>query len=192
MYSQESILQLENRIGFGDLSEPSVEINPQHVTGTSGMTLPYFHRLANLDNLFATVSKAQTSEANFNAYLSQLKTDAVKSVVVAIMDKNKAYQDDVDYSDTLITRPELFDDAIGYALAISAIEQMVSTSRINIEERNASLKYDKLKIELDGIRDEKGNILAKGIRASLYRSIKIATNIIFPKPIIVEALTKYW
>lgn len=192
MYSEASMLALKKRIGFGDLSEDSVVIQPEHTTGTSGRTVPYFHRLAALDNLFASVSKSKTNTAKFNAYLLQMKTDAVKSVLTAIMELDKGYRDDVDYSDTLIQRPELFDDSIGYSLAISIIEQLVATSRINIEERNASLKYDKLKIELEGFRDEKGNVLAKGLRADLYRSMKKAAKIIFPNPLVVEALNDYW
>lgn len=192
MYSNASILALEKRIGFGDLSDNSVVIQPEHITGTSGRTVPYFHRLATLDNLFAAVSNSVTETEEFNAYLLQMKTDAVKSVLTSIMELDKGYRSDVDYSDTLIKRPELFDDSIGYSLAISVIEQLVSTSRINREERSASLKYDKLKIELEGFRDEKGNVLAKGLRADLYRSVKKAAKIIFPKPLIVEALNDYW
>lgn len=193
MYSPESISTLKARIGFGSDSTIPVTVSNDHKTGTSGRLFSFFHKLVTLENLYATVEEINLPEADFNAYLEQLKQDAVLSVLTRILNLNKEYLDDFDYSDTLINRPQLFDEPIGYTLAVSALEQMVSTSRVNDNERTANLAYQKLKIELEGIIDDNGKLHAKGLTRALYSSIKKAEDIIFPaKPLTIEDASPLW
>lgn len=185
MYSTESILSLEDRIGFGAL-EISVEVIPAHRVGTSGRELPFFHRLANLRNIYATAEESFSSETNFNAHLLQLKKDAVKHVLTSIFELHKDYLPSEDYSELLLERPMLFDDAIGYTLAVSTIEQMMSTNRSNIEERNAKLAVDKLRMELEGVKDSYGNVQMNGLKREQYYAIKKAVEIIFPYELTIK------
>lgn len=186
MYSEAAIEHLKNRIGFGD-ETIAVNIDTDHKIGTSGRLFSYFHKLVTLQNLYDTVSEINTSESDFNEYLEQLKTDASKGALTRLLNLNERYLNDFDYSDTIINHPELFDDVYGYTLAITAIEQMVSTNRVNDSERNASLTYNKLKMELEGITDNNGRVFSKGITRELTLALKRATNVIFPpKPLIIE------
>ena len=73
MYSLESISILKARIGFGSDSTIPVTVSNNHKTGTSGRLFSFFHKLVTLDNLYATVEKINLPEADFNAYLEQLK-----------------------------------------------------------------------------------------------------------------------
>lgn len=191
MYDQTSILALENRIGFGKGESLPIAIDPSNQVGDSGRVITWFHKLASIDNLFNTIAKEDTLEVPFNDYLSQVRTDAVKYVLTAIFDKNPKYIFDFDYSFWITDRPALFDDAIGYSMAISAIEEMVTTSRSNDQERNARLSYDKLKIELDGIKDSYGNVMSSGLKRAQYSSVRNAAEIIFPNPLIIES-PKVW
>lgn len=191
MYSQAAISSLEQRIGFGKGFSSTTPIDEENQTGTSGRTLPYFHRLATPKNLYETVEEIDAGSEKFNEFLKQLKTDAVKAVLTDIMHKNKLYRNDFDYSDTIIDLPEIFDDPIGYAMAISAVELMLSSTRINSEERNAALSYQKLKIELEGARDNEGNVVAVGLTNKYRTSVKKAVKILFPDPIIIETVN-YW
>lgn len=186
MYSAESISFLEDRIGFGALEIP-VTVSPVHKTGSSGRELPFFHRLASLRNIYATAEESFSSETNFNAHLLQFKKDAVKHVLSSIFDKNKDYLPLFDYSFWLLDRPMLFDDAIGYTLAVSSIEQMMSTNRSNIEERNSKLAVDKLRMELEGVKDAYGNVQMNGLKREQYYAIKKAVEVIFPTGLYIES-----
>ncbi|MGB7842334.1 MAG: hypothetical protein WBL21_06055 [Salinimicrobium sp.] len=187
MYSQEAISFLEARIGFGALNVSGVSVDAEHQTGTSGRSLTYFHKLASLHNIYYTVEKAGMTSAELNAHLAQLKKDSVRAILTAILNKNKLYRDDVDYSGTILSKPELFDDAIGYSLAIAVIEQMASSTRSNKEGNEAKLSYQQLKIELEGIIDDNGRIRAKGLNLELFSSIKAASSVLFRDPLTVES-----
>lgn len=188
MYTPASIEVLMERIGFGKDDGISVNVLPEHKTGTSGRIFSSFHKLVTLMNLYATVEEVEMTEKDFNETLRQMKHDAVRSSLVAVLNQNCLYLDDFDYSDTIILKADILDEVVGFTMAIMAIEQMVSTNRKNDEERNASLSYQKLKMELEGITDEKGFVRARGINKKLREAIKRAQCVIFQdKPTIHNA-----
>lgn len=182
MYSTDSIEALELRIGFGVPNGVSITIDAPIQEGTSGRTISGFHKLATIKNLYETVEVISMEGPSFNSYLSQLRKDAVKSVLVRILNQNKKYLDNEDYSGTIITKAELFDEAIGYAMAISAIEQFISTTRKNSTIRSLEGSYKMLKIELEGAKKD-GVVVAVGLRNLLNTSIKTCSDSIFPNPL---------
>jgi len=186
MYDQTSISSLESRIGFGTM-DISVTITPEHISGGSGRIISSFHKLANLVNIYATVDKDFISEANFNLYLAQEKTNATKHVLNKVFDLNSHYVPLTDYSQLILDRPQLFDEAIGLTLAISAIEGMLSTNRHGNEERNAKLAVGNLRMELEGLKDMYGVVQSGGIRRAQYYALKDASEIIFPNKLTVES-----
>lgn len=185
MYSEASILSLENRIGFGSLDIPVI-VDPVHRIGSSGREVPFFHRLANLRNIFATVEEDLTTEIKFNDYLAQMKVDATKHVLSSIFEMHKDYISTADYSSLLLERPMLFDDALGYTLAVSAIEQMLTTNRKGIEERNARLSASNLRMELEGLKDSYGQVQSNGLKREQYYAIRNAAEIIFPSELTIK------
>ena len=76
---------------------------------------------------------------------------------------------------------------IGYTLAITAIEKMISSPRKNDDERNISLSYSQLKMELEGVRSDAGHIVSQGLNRKLQDAIRKARLIIFPNPVIVTS-----
>ena len=185
MYSPESISYLENRIGFGAL-EIAVPVDPVLRDGSSGRELPSFHQLATLRNIYATVEESLVNEPDFNDHLFQMRKDAVAKVLTSIFKLHKDYIPTADYSALLLDRPELFDDAIGYSLAVSAIELMMSTNRSNIVERNAKLAVDKLRMELEGVKDAYGTVQMNGLKREQYYAIRKAVEIIFPHELTIH------
>lgn len=191
MYSNLAIESLTERIGFGS-DFTAVAVSPSNEVGTSGRLFSYFHKLVTLQNLYDTVGKIDMNTTEFNDYLDQLKEDAAKGALVKLLDLNEEYLSDFDYSDTIISRPQLFEDVYGYTLAITAIEQMVSSARVNDSERNANLTYNKLKMELEGITDNEGRVLSQGINRQLLLALKRATNIIFPPKGLTIDNANFW
>ena len=107
-------------------------------------------------------------------------------IVPLIIDKNLDSISSEDYTDIIIENAVLFDDAIGYKVAISVLELFVSTKRSNLPERNAKLAISNLKLELNGFRNETGYIVAKGLIFFLNDAIKKATNKLFPFKVIIQ------
>lgn len=191
MYSNSSKELLEARLGFGSDLTITPDVATSYEVGTSGRTTPAFHKLADLHNIFHTVDKSNMSKVELESHLDQLRKDAVNQVLTAVLNKNESYQSSFDYSDTIAINPELFDDAIGYTLAIMIIEQIMTTSRSNDDERIAKLSYNQLKIELDGLTDNSGRVVSKGIRREKFHAIKNAAKVIFPKKIGIFS-PKFW
>lgn len=192
MYSESAITSLVKRIGFGPMEVDGVVVAPEHVSGTSGRTLPFFHKLATLKNIYNTVEMPNMNSGEFNAFLAQMKRDAVLGVLSAILDRHKNYQPAEDYSELILGRPGIFDDAIGYTLASTVIEQLISTSRSNYIESSAKLSYQQLKMEIDGVVDDSGRIRVKGLKREVAYSIRQAISAIFKSEVQIFDASHIW
>jgi hypothetical protein len=187
MYSQEAIDALVNRIGWSELSSGlPVDLSEENKTAESGKTFNWYHSLVLVDAIHAAVPEVNMDEEPFNEYLSTVRKQAVNSVLTSILDSHIDYNPIKDYSSILTDRPTLFDDAIGYSVAIKMIELFLSTTRSNFQERSAKMAYNTLKIELEGARNDNGHFVAKGIIYKLDQSIKKAQRVIFPYTVVVK------
>ena len=180
MYSELSIQTIEKRIGWSDPSDLPISISAENKQSDSGRMFNGFHSMVLLSNIYATVPAVNMDENSFNEYLSSVRKQAVLSVLNRIFDQNKEYISTNDYSDTIINRSALFDDAIGYSVAANIIEMFISSARSNLEERNSKMSYQIFKIELEGAKNENGYPVTKGLLSKLDTSIKRAREIIFP------------
>lgn len=187
MYSQEAIDVLINRIGWSDLSSGlPFGLTPENKTANSGKMFNWYHSLVLVDNIYASVPEIEMSEDNFNKYLDDIRKQAVLTVLTSILDTHEDYDLVKDYSNIITQRSAIFDDAIGYSVAVKMIELFISTTRSNSEERSAKMSYNALKVELEGAKNDNGHFVAKGIIFKLEQSIKKAQKIIFPFKIVVN------
>lgn len=191
MYSNDIIQALEKRIGFGSDTGLPFSLSEDLRIGTSGRTFGFFHKLVTLTNLYNTVPLNENSESNFEGYLNQMVENSVRASLTAVLDQSVDYDDSFDYDKTIDNKIYLFDDVIGYTLAITAIEGMISSNRKNDDERNISLSYSQLKMELEGVRSDAGHIVSQGLNRKLQDAIRKARLIIFPNPVIVTS-RKIW
>lgn len=193
MYSELSIATLKSRIGWEKPLDTAfaIEIDQEVLSASSDRKVNSFHQLATLENLYAAVQQVEMEAEYFNGFLSSLREQCVKEVMTAILDQNELYDNLVDYSSIIISRASLFDDAIGYCIAIKALELFISSSRSNFLERNAKLSFQSLKIELEGVRNDGGFFVAKGINYKMERAIQKAQKILFSNPIIIDG-TPQW
>lgn len=187
MYTQEAIDVLKNRIGWSDLSSglPFV-LSSDNLKSDSGKKFNWYHSLILIDNVYAAVPEVEMSEIKFNAYLSDIRNQAVLSVLTSILDTYVDYDPATDYSTIITQRSTLFDDSIGFSVAIKMIELFLSTTRSNFNERSAKMSYQALKVELEGAKNDNGHFIAKGIIYKFEQSIKKAQKVIFPYKIVVN------
>ena len=118
--------------------------------------------------------------------LNELKKGAVLESLSLILDSHEDYINDDSYDATITQNISLFDNVIGYKVAIMVIEMFMSTKRNNIVERNAKLSVSNLKLELEGYRNETGVLVAKGLVHKFENAIKTAQKKIFPFKVIVQ------
>lgn len=188
MYFGSAIEALVERISWSKALEPDYpELDEANLTGESGRNFQSFHQLVTVENIYDAVPEVEMEEEAFNKFLSGLREQAVLAVIPEIMDKNIKYDPARDYTQIVIDNAVLFDDAIGYKLAIMVLEMCISTKRSNLAERNAKLSVSNLKLEIEGFRNDSGILVAKGITQKLEMAIRKATNKIFSREVIVSS-----
>lgn len=188
MYSEISISTLIDRIGWEKSlnSDVGIIVDSANTTATSLRKVNSFHSLASVENIHSAVAEVNMEETKFNEFLSSIRQQSVREVATAILDQHHLYEEAFDYSNTIILKPRIFDDAIGYTIAIKCLELFISTGRKNLTERSSALTFQTLKVELEGARNDNGHFIAKGIVYKRERAIEKAQKIIFPDPIIVQ------
>jgi len=189
MYSDISIETLETRIGWEKSldTDLAIELDEEVLTADSGRKVNSFHQLVTVDNVYAAVNKIDMEADEFNGFLSTVRKQSVEEILTLIFDMHTSYDDTVDYSNLIISKPRLFDDAIGYSIAIKMLELFISSSRSNLLERNSKLSFQNLKLELEGVRNDKGFYVAKGIEYKFRMAITKAQKVIFPFEVLVDS-----
>lgn len=193
MYSPESKESLVKRIGFAEpiMTDFGITLSPEVIESTSGRYVNSYHQLAIVENIYSAVPQIKMDELPFNNYLQSIKIQAVQEALTEIIDKDSRSSATTDYSSIIESNPYIFDDVIGYTIAIKCLELFISTSRKNLFERNAKEAVSSLKLELEGMRNESGAIVAQGIKRERYYAIRKAKDVIFPFKIPIDG-TKSW
>jgi hypothetical protein len=189
MYSDISIETLETRIGWEKSLDTdfAIELDEEVLTADSRRKVNSFHQLVTVDNVYAAVQQIDMEAEDFNGFLSSVRKQSVEEVLTLIFDEHTSYDDNVDYSNLITTKPRLFDNAIGYCIVIKMLELFISSSRSNFSERNAKLSFTNLKLELEGVKNDKGFYVAKGIEYKFRTAITKAQKVIFPLEAIVDS-----
>lgn len=184
MYSQEALQVIASRVGFRQALDNTgvIQIGESISSSESSMEVTNFHQLASVENIYSAVSVVNMEMDAFNAFLSSMRLKAAKSIINQILEKHEEYNPEIDYSDLLLEKKHLFDDALGFTLAVKVLELFVSSNRKNLTERNSSLSFQSLKIELEGAKNDRGYTVAKGIEYKRFKSIQEAKVLIFPQP----------
>lgn len=194
MYSESIKDILFSRIGFGTPQENgfSLVIDEANSLGLSGRLFRYFHSLVTIENINGSIDNQTADSAQFNVILLEIKKNAVLEILPLILDKHSDYDPLKDYDLTIESNITLFDDAIGYKVAINCLEMFLSTKRSNFSERNVKLSASNLKLELEGFRNDNGVLVAQGLVQKFNRSIKDARAKIFPFTIKVNDASNNW
>jgi hypothetical protein len=188
MYSQEIIQSLTERIGFGLPVEDGFALNISDAVqnGTSGRFFKSFHSLVTVENIIAGIENNQPAEQEFEAVLNGYRQAAVLEVLNVIMDQSLDYVASDSYDALITENVVLFDNAIGYKVAMMVIEMFMTTKRSNIVDRNAKLAVSNLKLELEGYRNDSGVLVAKGLVHKFENAVKLAKKKLFPFKVVVN------
>lgn len=193
MYNETSIQLLIDRIGWSDPIQPNtvITLSSENLESESGRFFDSFHSLAIVENVFACISNKDVDNEELNDILYKMKKDSVLEVLNKIFTTNPlAYiknQDGLislnyktDYSVDVLTKTSLFDDSIGYSMAVRCLQLFISSTRSNLKERKIGQSYEQLKVELEGVTNTEGVLIAKGAIGYYDASIINAIKILFP------------
>jgi hypothetical protein len=183
MYTEETIVSLSERMGFGTPLEDgfTIELDEANSVGSTGRLFKSFHQLVTVDNIYAALPALGTdATTKFNTYLEELRYQATLEVVPLIMDKHQDYDSAVSYDSIIDQNAILFDDAIGFKVAMMVLELFMTTKESNFAERNAKLSINNLKLELEGFRSDSGVLVARGLVQKFDRAVSKASAKIFP------------
>ena len=188
MYSEQSIQIISNRIGWGkpQVGGFAIAVDEATQNGESKRNFQSFHQLVTVENVLAAVPDPNIDAVDFNAKLSEIRDNATRAVLTLIIDLNPNSVFETDYSNTIITNPVLFDDAVGYKVAISVLEMFISTERKNFSERSAQMAISSLKLEIEGWKNESGITVANGLGQKLDKAVRKASAKLFPVNPIVQ------
>lgn len=194
MYSNETIVSLSERMGFGTPLEDgfSIELDEANSVGSTGRLFKSFHQLVTVDNIFASLPDlGADATTKFNAILEDLRNQATLEVVPLIMDKHQDYDNAVPYDSIMEQNAILFDDAIGFKVAMMVLELFMTTKESNFAERNAKLSINNLKLELEGFRSDSGVLVARGLVQKFDRAVSKASAKIFPFTPTVDGTSRW-
>jgi hypothetical protein len=193
MYDQTSIQLLIDRIGWSNPIQPNSEItlSPENGESVSGRFFDSFHQLSIVENVYKCVTNKDIGDTETNDFLYKMKKDCVLEVLNKIFDTNplannkntedrKSLNCKSDYNYDIQTKTSLFDDAIGYAMAVRCLQLFISSNRSNATERKVGQSYELLKVELEGAMNQEGVLVAKGAIGYYDASIINAIEILFP------------
>lgn len=199
LYSGTSVTLLIGRIGWDVTIPPSpITVSNDNKASASGRFFNSFHQLVTAENVNDSVNNLKIAETDLNVYLAKMKKDSVLEVLNKLFDTNilaiyqkteEVYSVNYDASgyDSLIeANITVFDQAIGYSMAVRAVQLFITSERSNGAQRKMKQSYDFLKSELEGIKDKDGNVLAVGVNSLFDISIQDANKVLFP----TNSLTK--
>ncbi|NDF35719.1 MAG: hypothetical protein EB154_07720, partial [Nitrosopumilaceae archaeon] len=138
------------------------------------------------------ISLIDAEEEQFNSILSDIRKQAVLQVLADSIESNRDYDSEFDYSEKIESNIALFDNAIGYGVAVSVLELLQSSKRINADERSVQLSMASLKLELEGFTNESGHIVSKGIRYYYQSAIKKISKAFYPTTYAIKSATNNW
>lgn len=181
MYSEDAISTIASRIGWGkpQTDSFSIDLDDAIQDGTSKRKFQSFHQLVTVENVLAAVPDPAIDDTDFNAKLEEIRDNATRAILTLIIDLNPNSNLSKDYSSIIISNPALFDDAVGYKVAISVLELLISTERLNTTERSAQMAISALKLEIEGWKNDAGITVANGLGHKLDKAVTMASERLF-------------
>ena len=145
----------------------------------SGRFFQDFSALATLSNIKSAMEDAEADENAFNEYLSDMQRAAIATVLSGVLRESRTLRN---FDDLVEKNIDVFDEAIGLQVAISAVELMSLSVRSNSNERATKDMSSTLYRELNGLHADNGAPVTVGLKNRISREIATLKKRLFPKP----------
>lgn len=139
------------------------------------------HKLVTIENIHDTQENVNITNEQFNELLKRMQRIAINRVLEDVFTNNERADFKKIYDVVITERASVFDKSIKLALGVQVLEQLITTTRLNINERLKKQSYSKLKVELEGAKNESGRTVSVGLNYRYQKSIQDVIDILFPK-----------
>jgi len=192
MYSIESKEILVNRVGWYPAIQPStIVLTDENTESVSGRYFNGFNSLVTVENVFASLSNKDATNETLQVELERLKSEGVSDVLGKVFDTNTLAAYPVlnnvislnyalDYSNVILDFQQVFDEAIGYSVAVKTMEMIATTIRSNRTTVSNIISLDLLYQQLEGSFTQEGRLVSQGARAMYAEAIGKVINVLFP------------
>lgn len=177
MYSQGTIDILKDRVGWInpiDSTFPFV-FEPRNKISTSGRDFQFYHGYVTGKNIVAILPNRNTTEAEFNQYIYDLRVQSAMEALYLVIDKDVNYDPTENHDLYVNDHIRLFDEVVGILHALKVLSLLANSIRSNRIER----------INAEGL-----SVGIKSLEDKLSGAISAATPP-FDKDIIIDG-TKIW
>ena len=196
LYNETTIQSLIDRIGWFEAIQPSaITLDPSNSESESGRFFNSFHQLCTIENVNSCIPNPGADNTALNDFLYKMKRDSVLEVLSGVFDNNPlAYRatQEIDgktvtslgyraeYNDVVAQKISIFDNAIGYSMAVRCLQLFLTTNRSNRDKKVIDLSYDQMKLELEGFFNEYGKLIAQGSFQKYQHAVDLIIEILFP------------
>jgi hypothetical protein len=135
---------LLTRIGWRQEIGSTIAVDATNLTTDSGRYFQDEHSAVTIENIKACQTVVAISEANLNAYLTQLREQAVYQVLSDVFNKKDLISDEIN------ANIRMFDQLIMLRMVIIVSEIIITSSRSNKTQRFSDAFIDKLHFDIIG------------------------------------------
>lgn len=194
MYSTENIQLLFDRLGWrnSDADKLTAIVSAENKLSNSGRYFEDFSPIITLKRLYDCLEEAFLNDSLFNLKLTELNTAVVYEVLDRSFNYNSKTCQITDRNECIISNEGLFDEALGYGMAIKVIDIMLSSHRENISQVKVEESYNEMMVQLNGFFDD-GKVVVPGLTQKYDAALKkLSECLVGYDGIIIKDATHLW
>lgn len=174
-------------VGWNDPINMPIDgaISDENKESLTGRLFKDFHQLTLSEDIYKTGGDDVLTIEQLNTLLLGFKKAGALETLTLIFNNSPRYDPLQDYEGTVVKYQGVISQVYGLVVCKLALQMMATSKRVNDTERKT--KYGLLKTELEGVRNEQGIIVSRGVIGNLANAVFKAQEIIFPQPIEIIA-----
>lgn len=181
MFQEATKQLLIDAIGWKQPISAGLVISEENLRSDTGRVFSAFHPLVTVENVNDTAGDDAITISQLNSELYGFKKQAASKTLSQIFSNSPQYDPFRDYGGEVVKYLDVIVEAYGFNVAAMTMQMMLTSKRVNDTERKT--KYGFIKTELEGIKDEYGRTVSRGILSRLTGAVIDAQKIIFPQSI---------
>jgi len=185
MHSETTIQYVMGSVGWNEpINMPGIgAISDLNKASSTGRLFNGFHALVTSEDVYKTVGDDPLNNDQLNAVLLGFKKQGALEALTLIFNNSPQYNPLEDYAGTVVKYIGVIHRVYGYVVAAMAMQSMLTSKRINDVERKT--RYGLLKTELEGVKNEKGVTVSRGLISRQAYAVSEAQKIIFPNDVLI-------
>lgn len=185
MHIETTIQYIMASVGWNEpINMPGVSpISDENKAAISGRLFQSYHATCTSENVYKIIGDEPLSNEELNATLLGFKRQGALETLQLIFDNSPQYNPSEDYAGTVVKYIGVIQKVYGLTVSAMVLQNMLTSKRVNDTER--ATRYGLLKTELEGVKNETGITVSRGVIAKQATAVLKAQEIIFPEDILI-------